>query len=212
MTGDIKLTLTDNDIISVRNTIDSAPACYGAIIESQSGTLFYRNSDSSATNKVPVPWPVTAPTGWPSNCVWPVDFRVPVSSTNALLPLAIRELGNSTTTTGISYDGNTWNRFIPSTAWHGVRAAVPLTLLTNGRAYVIQWEVANDGLSDIAFEMDWNDGAFGFFTVKPGERKILNMTGARSSYDSIYRFSDLVLQESGGSGLLFRNPIVVPAP
>lgn len=53
--------------------------CYAAFAQSASGSYFYRTSVSSAVDKLS-PWPTVAPTGYPSNCSWPV---APFSSSGA---------------------------------------------------------------------------------------------------------------------------------
>jgi len=45
--------------------------CFAAFIHSASGQWFYNTSASGAPTPVPLPWPATAPSGFPTGCSWP---------------------------------------------------------------------------------------------------------------------------------------------
>lgn len=65
--------------------------CYAAFVKSVSGSYFYRNSGSSATNRVPLPWPVSAPTGYPAGCAWPASSSAAVASVSPAVASLLAE-------------------------------------------------------------------------------------------------------------------------
>lgn len=113
-------------------------------------------------------------------------------------------------TTGINYDGKTWERYALNsgiTSGH-IRHYTNLSDLVNGATYTTQWEVANDGASAVTVWGDWCDSSSPVVVVNPGETKILTTTQTRATYDSTFRFADFNLNGAAGSSVLVRNVMI----
>lgn len=98
-TGGVKL--TTSRAASNFNLIagsDSGKPCYAAFVKSSSGAVYYRTSESSATQKVAIVWPASAPANYPFPCAsWPLTAE---SATENLAP----PLSDWTLINGATYD------------------------------------------------------------------------------------------------------------
>lgn len=207
-----KMTTSGRDIIIFHG---NNPVCHSAFAKSASGETFYRTSAATSTSKMPTIWPLTAPAGYPSNCNWPLNpalSNVPINPTGnlaAAVPLQTSTAG--TLTQNVSYGGTTWNRLVVSAPMQQVRQRVNVSDLINDKTYIAQWEVANDGPADVTLAIDWSDQGYFYYTIKPGERRVISTNGARP-YDATYSFTDIALETLNGSGILFRQITVKQAP
>lgn len=106
---------------------------------------------------------------------------------------AATPIGSGVTfTTGVSYLGKTWTRVTVVNTRNGARQNVTLASLVNGRSYTGSVEVANDTATANTIALDWCDGLLAEYDLAPGESKRIAVQGSRSTYDSTYRFLDIV--------------------
>lgn len=117
-----------------------------------------------------------------------------------------------TFTSGVSYQGLTWQRAATPAGTGGaiVRQMVNNASLVNGEAYTASVLVANDQAYTQQVSIDWCDLNYVTVTLQPGEVRRLVTTAAKATYDSVYRFSDLQVTQSSteGRSVLFREFLV----
>lgn len=115
----------------------------------------------------------------------------------------------ATLTTGVSYDGSTWTRVSATSANEGLRSFTNLADLVNGSSYAAEYEVANDGTTDVGLSLDWCDNIIsgGFHTIAAGVRKRIKVIGSKATYDSTFRFSDLTLN-TANTNILVRAILI----
>ena len=115
---------------------------------------------------------------------------------------------NATKTTGVTFDGVTWDRFAVAAGTGGARIHASLSGLKTGKYYTIQAEVANDGASPITVLIDWVDLNATPYVILPGTRRVISTTGNRNglAYDSTNRYGDV--EVAGGSNFLIRNVMI----
>lgn len=126
-----------------------------------------------------------------------------------LAKTATTALSGVTITTGIAYSGATWSRAAVATgtgAWIA-RQYVALTDLVNGETYTASVTVANDTATATNIAMDWCDINNGSYTIQPGETRRIKVTGLKATYDTVYRFSDLQVNQdaTGPRSILFKD-------
>lgn len=122
-------------------------------------------------------------------------------------------LQGTTLTTGITYAGSTgWNRVSVATGSGSpvMRQYVALSKLVNGQTYTSTVTVANDQPYDQQVSLDFCDQGYTNFTIAAGETRRITMSASKSSYDSVYRFSDLQVVQSSteGRSLLFKDWVI----
>jgi hypothetical protein len=126
-----------------------------------------------------------------------------------LAKTAATALTGMTITTGISYAGSTWSRasVAAGTGSWIARQYAALTDLVSGETYTASVTVANDSAVAVNIAMDWCDTSPGSYTIQPGETRRIKVTGFKSVYDSVYRFSDLQVNQdaSGTRSILFKD-------
>jgi hypothetical protein len=102
---------------------------------------------------------------------------------------------------GVSYAGRgDWSRIA------GARIHAPLTDLVNGEVYTSSVLVANDSTETRYAYLIWSDAIQVIHQIAPGEVKRISVTGARATYDSIYRFFGVTVPN--GKNLLFTEPLI----
>ena len=102
-------------------------------------------------------------------------------------------LGTTVDTANVSFSSRAdWHRFTAAASGNKVmRFYLDLADLENGATYTASALVANDTASSVFVSMDFSDQGTTGFTLAPGEIRRLYVTGARATYDSIYRFIDI---------------------
>jgi hypothetical protein len=121
-------------------------------------------------------------------------------------------LSGMTITYGISYAGQTWSRGSVAAGTSGwiARQYVNLSDLVNGNTYTASVTVANDTATATTIALDWSDTTGAGFTIQPGETRRIKVTGTRATYDSIFRFADLQVNQdpSGTRSILFKDWLI----
>ena len=202
--GTLKLSTSARDFI-----VMSGEDCYAVFATSSSKSTFYRTSATTTFGKMNSVWDTVAPDDYPDGCSWPLDPRIYNTTivTSGNLAAGIPGEVGAMLTPNVTYDGSTWTRLVIAAPMQQTRQRVNLSDLVDGTTYISQWEVANDGDSDVVVVIDWVDNGYFYYTVKPAERRVISANSARD-YTDTYRFVDLALETIGGSGILFRNVTV----
>jgi hypothetical protein len=148
---------------------------------------------------------------WAQSSAGSAAFQVPLVPTSTRKPSVlvgtpIGLVGSATLTPGVSYQGRTWTRLTAQVANHGSRTLAPLSRLQAGQMYVGSAGVANDGAPAVPVNLDWCDVGVASFTIQPGEVRTISTIPAVTTYDSTFRFLDLTLPVTGGSGILIYPP------
>lgn len=129
-----------------------------------------------------------------------------------LAKTATMALSGVTITTGISYAGSTWSRaaVVAGTGAWIARQYAALADLVNGETYTASVTVANDTATATNIAMDWCDINNGSYTIQPGETRRIKVTGSKATYNDVYRFSDLQVNQdaSGPRSILFKDWVI----
>ena len=129
------------------------------------------------------------------------------TGTNWLSPI----VAGVSRTMNVTWSGKSnWSRFV----WNGsgattVRMYLNLADLVGGEVYTISFLAGNSGTSPVSFTMDMADAATSpVFTLAPGEQRRVTFASSKDFYSTVYRFIDMNLQTSGGSGVLMSDAMV----
>lgn len=111
---------------------------------------------------------------------------------------AAGDLGSVTKTADQNAFGEKWTKVTTTGSSYGVRFLCNLSDLTNGAYYIGSIEVYNPGASDVTMNLDWCDTGGAGFILKPKERRVVSTPPtSKATYDSTFRFFDVILASSG---------------
>ncbi|MGW8431676.1 hypothetical protein ACWGJ9_11335 [Curtobacterium citreum] len=200
-------------------TATATAACqtsFAVFVRSGTGSWFWQSSIKSSQQQVPSPWPATAPAGYPSACYWPsAAIDSTTAAAGAGTQTTLDTARGTPLTQNVSFAGQTWTRIAsnaPFTESHMARNYImdPSTL-TQGKEYVADFPVANDGPTDVWVETDWVDALLVYNRIPAGTTgtvRALGVPQAGAVYGSTYRFADLAPQSGVTAGVLFQAPTV----
>lgn len=136
-------------------------------------------------------------------------YRIETATNIATSNQAGIVLGSATVTNNYSWSGSLWTRVQPAATNNGARFYIPLEYLVDGTTYTISLTVANPTGSAVTPIIDWCDSSSPTaVSFGPGEVKKITFNGTRSTYNSTYRFLDIV--GPSGSEILVKELSVIP--
>ncbi|WIE81293.1 hypothetical protein [Curtobacterium sp. MCSS17_016] len=184
-------------------------------VKSGTGSWFWQNSGSAKQQQVPSPWPVSAPSGYPSACYWPSAAIDSTTAAGAGTQATLDTARGTAMTLGVSYAGQTWARIASNDTFTESKMARSFVMdpstLVQGKEYVADFPVANDGPTDVWVETDWVDALLVYNRIPAGSTgtvRALGVPQAGAVYGSTYRFADLSPQSGVAAGVLFQAPTI----
>lgn len=200
-------------------TTETATAMCGSswtvFVRSGTGSWFWQNSRSAAQQQVPSPWPATAPAGYPAACYWPSAAINSTTAAGAGTQATLDTARGTPMTLNVPYAGQTWARIASSDTFTESKMARSFVMdpstLVQGKEYVADFPVANDGATDVWVETDWVDALLVYNRIPAGTTTTVRALGvpqAGAVYGTTYRFADLAPQSGVTAGVLFQAPTI----
>ncbi|WIB65903.1 hypothetical protein [Curtobacterium sp. MCBD17_040] len=190
-------------------------ATFTEFVRSATGAWFWENSAATGQNRIPSPWPSSAPSTYPASCYWPSTAIDAPAGASTGTPTTLLS-SNATLTNNVSYAGQTWTRAITNAGFTEsaqVRTVVDPSTLSAGTQYEADVPVANDSTASVWVELDWCDALLTYYRIPAGTTETVRTLGIPQGgavYGSTYRFADISPQSGITTGVLFQLPTVRP--